>query len=255
MKIFSIAAAAAVAMLAPLLLTSPSRPSSQAPEERHVIAFMRLEPLEGQNLSDATHLLQRIANYHQAHYADAYRLSIFKREFAEGEASPADGPLATRGAWFAEYESINRCFATWTDQRADDGWGALMQEFERIFGPPRRTLLFTLNGVGSGDGKVIRILRTTLSPDSKIPVARRFAGRLAQSLSARHEGLQVRTFSADVQDPARIYWCFDYSGGNVGWESTRLELLADDDYVETYRDAEGLFVDEEATMAVFTRLL
>jgi hypothetical protein len=219
-----------------------------------MIDFRQLEPLEGQSLSDALHLLERIVRYHDAHYAESYRLTIFEGEFVDGRRPSEARSTASRWVWFAEYEGINPYFSTSAEQRNDDGWGALMLEFEQVFGPPHRTMLFTLNGVGSGDGKVIRMLKTTLSPDSKIPLARQFARRLAQSASARHEGLQVRTFSADITDPGRIYWCFDYSGGNIGWESTRLELLADDEYAETYRDAEGLFVDDETTMGIYTRL-
>ena len=71
-------------------------------------------------------------------------------------------------------------------------------------------------------------------------------------MSTKYDGLQVRTFSADFQEPGVIYWFFDYSGANVGWETIRLRLLKDEEYIQMYEGAEGLFLDEETTMDVLT---
>jgi len=237
-------AALVVALLSPLLLASPSQESTEggAAEERFVTAFMELAPLEGQSESEASDLLQRMLRYHQAHYTGSYSLSILERAFGDG------------WVMFSEFTGINQYFAVQNEQAADDGWLALAEEFGKFFGPVEPTLLFTLNGVGCGDGNVIRVLKVTRSPNSKIPLARRFARELAESLSRRHDYLQVRTFSSDIHEPGRIYWCFDYSGGNAGWETERLSLLSDDDYVEMHRDIEGLFFDDETTVRVFLAL-
>jgi hypothetical protein len=205
-----------------------------------VTAVQRLVPLEGKSWAEANGLIQRLQAYHAAHYADVHRLQVLRDNFDDD------------WYWFAEYEGLTRCLVNWAERRKDEGWGALAQEVEEIFGPFEPTLIFPLNGVGIGDGQAIRMLKITRSPDSKVPLARRFARQVATTLSAKYDKLQVRTFSADFQDPGRIYWCFDYVGGNAGWESVRVELLADDGYIDLFVGASELFHDEETTNYVLT---
>jgi hypothetical protein len=239
MKPLSMTTGLVAALLAPLLLAVPPEPTVQedAAEGNYMTVFQRLVPLEGKSMRDAYELLERVDRYFSVHYSDTYRFQFRNGEFDDD-------------AWytFAEFDRFDHFLAVQREQATDEGWQALVNEWLEMFESDAATFLFPLNGVGVGEGGGIRVMKVTRSPDSKIPLARRFAERVATHLSARHEGLQVRTFSADVHRPGVIYWLFDYSGGNVGWESVRLLLLEDDEYIQMHEEGEELFIDAETTV-------
>jgi hypothetical protein len=238
MKTLSMGTGLVAALITPLLLAGPSGPPTQegAAEGNYMTLFSKGVLLEGKSRYEAAQLLQRVNSYFSAHYSGTHRFHFFAAQFND------DG-------WylFYEFDNFDHFLAVKSEWESDDGRRALMQECVEIFGPFDSTHLYPLNGVGIGDGEGLRVMKVTRSYDSKIPQARRFARRVATHMSAEYEDLQVRTFSADDHDPGAIYWCFDYTGSNVNtaWESIRLRLLDDDEYIQMHEEAEGLFIDVE----------
>ncbi len=72
----------------------------------------------------------------------------------------------------------------------------------------------------------------------------KYPKRVADHLESHYEGLDASAYSAAVDDPAAIYWIFEYTD-HAAFESIQLRLLEDEDYLELYQRAEGLFLDEE----------
>jgi len=244
MRILTLATGLVAVLLAPLLFATPSAGPAQADSggPAPVVLFRRLTLRDGRSRYEASQLAQRLENYQAANYGDVTSVHVLEQDFGDDWCA------------FAEFEGLNQLFATMGRQRGDEGMQALVAEMEATFSSdPDLTILFPLNGVGAGDGRVIRLLKVTRTPDSMIPRARQYARRLATYLSAKYDLLQVRTFSTDLShDPGCIYWFFDCSGGNPGWESLRLQLLEDEEYVQLSAEGAGLFLDEETTNEVLT---
>jgi hypothetical protein len=134
--------------------------------------------------------------------------------------------------------------------QADEGLQALVDQVTAVCGEaPTVTDVYPLGGPNF-DPRInsYRFFQTTRSPHSRVPLARSFARRVAEYLEARYEAMDVRTYSADAQDSTLIYWFYDYYS-EASWDRIRLELLDDEDYLQLYREADGLFYDEDMTEA------
>jgi hypothetical protein len=232
MRTAQVASGAVAALLAPLVLASfVASGSLQEPEPRPVLFYREIPVVEG-HWEDALELWSR----HGAHFGANYHDDQF--------GASTEGVLRA----FVVYPSYQESLETAAELAVDEGWQALQELGRDTLLEERSLHLFPLGGADF-DGffeDSLAVLRVTRSPFSKVPEARNFARRVADHLEATYPGMDASTYSADLDDPTAIYWIFDHRD-LAAWEHVRTLLVDDEIYLDLYREAEGLFLDDETT--------
>jgi hypothetical protein len=237
MRKITVVGALALSAVVPLALAA-SNTSAATPvaEDQPMLFFWKGPVREGEDGGDVSNLLERYLNYAGAHYPDSPA-----RVFSSRSRS------SSFLYWFREHDDLASRQQLERTLAADEGWQALEEEWGEHFAVEEEesnVYLFPIGGAGRDDGsKFYRWLRVTRSPAMQVPLARAFAKKVVEHLEANYPGLEARAYSAEKSDPAAIYWMIDYESSST-WESIRARLLEDRTYVEMFREAEDLFLEE-----------
>jgi hypothetical protein len=203
--------------------SAPPEPAGQAA----VLRYREVRIAEGRR-DEALQLWARFGSHFLSHYAE-------NSYSTEGE---------TTFRVFSPLEDFERADGALRALELDEGWEALEQQAEGVFVDDHTRLLFFIGGRPFDPGDGLRILRVTRSPQSSVPLARAFAKRVADHLDSQYERLRVSAYAASVDDPAAIYWIFEYAD-HVAFESVQRSLLEDSGYLDLYRQAHDLFLPQE----------
>jgi hypothetical protein len=225
MRTIHVTSSLALAVLGALAVAAAAPP--QATQGPPVLRYRVVHVVEGRR-DEASQLWGRFGSHFLSHYGDV----TWSTE--RGLAFRAFSPLG-------DFARADRAL---NELEADEGWQALREQAKGVFVDDRTVLLFFLGGRPFEPGEGPRILRTTRSPHSKLPLARAFAVRVADHLNSRYEGIGVSVYTAAVHDPQAIHWLFDYAD-HAAFESIQTSLVEDGAYLELYQGAAGLFLDEE----------
>jgi len=225
MRTIHVTGALALSVVSSLAIAASAPP--QSTEQPPVLRYRVVQIAEGRR-DEALRLWARFGSHFLSHYAD--------------DSYSAEGERMFRV--FSPLDSFEQADGALRALELDEGWEALVQQTKGVFVEDKTVLLFFLGGRPFNPGEELRILRVTRSPQSKVPLARAFAKRVADHLDSQYEDLGVSTYSAAVHDPSAIYWIFEYAD-HTAFESIQQSLLEDEVYLDLYRRVEGLFLPEE----------
>ena len=226
---------AALTLAALAALPAPE-PTPQAAELQPVLYYWEGSPLEGVE-GDAWALVTQMENHFRANYFESSPVRVFTEAFEPERTAH----------WFVPHESVAQIATVRPLLEEDEGWGALVQRQAQLFDVGTSTLLFHLGGLPPKKApKAFRWLQVTHSPLTKMPLAERHARRVVEHLEAGYSEIDAHAYTSDLADRTAIYWMVDFDSV-VEWSAFRLELQRDDEYIELFEAADGLFIEERTT--------